>query len=164
MAAWEAARHGKRTWRKSHLAVNPDSSEILASELTTNDQGDTSLVGPLLDQIYRPIASVTANGAYDGDPVYHAIAERQPDAAPAVIIPPRVTAVPCPTADFAPGQRDRHIQLIEDKGRMGWQKAVGNGERSIPETAIFRCKVIMARSLRTRRHLPRRAKPGSRAP
>src|SRR3954469_6931427 len=69
---------GQRTWRKLHLVVDPNSGEILACELTTIEEGDAALVGPLLDQITSPIASVTADGAYDGEPVYRAVAERQP--------------------------------------------------------------------------------------
>jgi hypothetical protein len=38
-------------------------------ELTTTEEGDASLVGLLLDQIDSPIASVTADGAYDGEPI-----------------------------------------------------------------------------------------------
>ena len=83
---------GRRTWRKLHLAVDPTSGEILASELTTSEEGDAALVGPLLGQIAGPIASVTADGAYDGEPVYRAVAERQPDPPAAAIIPPRATA------------------------------------------------------------------------
>jgi len=92
---WLTEAHGergRRTWRKLHLAVDPETGEILASELTTNEEGDASLVGPLLDQITGPIASVTADGAYDGEPVYRAVAARQPDPPVAVIIPPRTTA------------------------------------------------------------------------
>src|SRR3954451_15660251 len=92
------------------LAVNPDSGEILASELTGNEVGDPSMVVPLLDQSPGPLASVTADGAYDGEPVYRAIAARQPQAPPAVILPPRVTAVLSSTVDTAPSRRDRHIQ------------------------------------------------------
>jgi hypothetical protein len=68
---WLTEKHGERgqrTWRKLHLAVDPNSGEILASELTTADEGDASLVGPLLDQVTGPIASVIADGAYDGEP------------------------------------------------------------------------------------------------
>src|SRR5215213_7518760 len=64
---WLAETHGERgqrSWRKLHLAVDPNSGAILASELTSNDEGDAALVGPLLDQIAGPIASVTADGAY----------------------------------------------------------------------------------------------------
>src|SRR5918993_2711543 len=64
---WLVETHGgrgKRTWRKLHLAVDPGSGEILAFELTTSEEGDAALVGPLLGQIASPIASVTADGAY----------------------------------------------------------------------------------------------------
>jgi Transposase DDE domain len=155
---WLAETHGgrgRRTWRKLHLAVDPDSGEILASELTTSEEGDASQVGPLLAQITGPIASVTADGAYDGEPVYRAVAERQPDPPVAVVIPPRVSAVPSPTADTVPSQRDQHLRMIHDKGRMGWQKAVGYGRRSLGETAVFRYKAIIGRRLRART-LPRR--------
>src|SRR5918997_4892444 len=54
---WLVETHGgrgKRSWRKLHLAVDPHSGEILASELTASEEGDASQVGPLLDQIHRP--------------------------------------------------------------------------------------------------------------
>ncbi len=150
---WLVAKHGERsvrTWRKLHLAVDPNTGEILASELTTSKEGDASQVGPLLGQIPGPIASVTADGAYDGDPVYRAVSERQPDPPVAVVIPPRSTAVPSLAASTTPSQRDRHIQMIQAKGRLGWQKAVGYGRRSHAETAMFRYKAIAGSSLRAR--------------
>jgi hypothetical protein len=150
---WLVDKHGergRRTWRKLHLAVDPASGEILASALTTTEAGDAALVGPLLEQITGPIASVTADGAYDGEPVYRAVAERQPDPPVAVVIPPRATAVPSPTADTAPTQRDQHLRVIRQKGRLGWQKAVGYGRRSLGETAVFRYKTIIGRRLRAR--------------
>ena len=150
---WLVAKHGRRggrTWRKLHLAVDPSTGEILASELTTTDEGDAALVGPLLEQITGSIASVIADGAYDGEPIYRAVAERQPDPPVAVIIPPRANAVPSPTADTTPSQRDQHIRTIQDRGRLGWQKAVGYGRRSLGETAMFRYKAIIGRGLRAR--------------
>jgi len=150
---WLVEKHGERgtrTWRKLHLAVDPASGEILASELTTNDEGDASQVGPLLGQLSGPLASVTADGAYDGEPTYRAVAERQPDPPVEVIIPPRSTAVPSPGAGIAPTQRDGHIQMIRDKGRMAWQKTTGYGRRSHAETAMFRYKAIIGSSLRAR--------------
>jgi Transposase DDE domain len=151
--AWLTETQGervRRTWRKLHLAVDPASGAILASELTTAEEGDAALVGPLLDQVDGPIASVTADGAYDGDPVYRAVAARQPDPPAAVIIPPRASAVPGPTAETTPSQRDGHVRMIEDRGRLGWQKAVGYGRRSLAETAVSRYKAIIGRGLRTR--------------
>ena len=150
---WLVAKHGERatrTWRKLHLAVDLSTGEILASELTTSEEGDASQVGPLLDQISGHIALVTADGAYDGDPVYRAVAKRQPDPPMAVIISPRSTAVPSPGAGTMPTQRDQHIQVIQAKGRLGWQKAVNYGRRSHAETAMFRYKAIIGSSLRAR--------------
>jgi len=140
---WLVEKHGERgtrTWRKLHLAVEPSTGEILASELTSNEEGDASQVGPLLGQIPGLLASVTADGAYDGEPVYRAVAERQPGPPVAVVIPPRSTAVPSPDAGTTPSQRDRHIQMIQAKGRLGWQKAVGHGRRSQAERLINRLK------------------------
>jgi hypothetical protein len=89
-------------------------------------------------------------GSYDGEPVYRAVAARQPDPPAAVIIPPRASAVPSPTADTAPSQRDVHLRMIRDRGRLGWQRAVGYGRRALAETAVFRYKAIIGRRLRAR--------------
>ncbi len=150
---WLVEKHGergRRSWRKLHLAVDPSTGEILASELTSNEEGDASQVGPLLEQITGPIASVLADGAYDGEPVYRAVADHQPNPPVTVIIPPRATATPSAAAATTPSQRDEHIQVIRDKGRMGWQKASGYGRRSLGETAMFRYKAIIGRGLRAR--------------
>ena len=40
--------------------------------------------------------------------------------------------------------------MIQDRGRLGWQKAVGYGRRSLGETAVSRYKTIIGRSLRAR--------------
>jgi transposase len=146
---WQREKHGgqgRRTRRKLHLAVDPDTGEILASELTTSEDSDASQVGPLLDQISGPIAVVTADGAYDGEPVYRIIAERDPAAA--VIIPPRSTAVPSDNAETAPTQRDWHLQMIQARGRLGWQKMVNYDRRSLGEVAMMRYKTLIGR----RRH------------
>ena len=81
----------------------------------------------MLDQVEDPVASFTADGAYDHESVYANVAARQPGAD--VVVPPRSTAVPSATAETAPTQRDRHVQLIAEKGRMGWQKASGYNAR-----------------------------------
>src|SRR3954470_953658 len=115
---WHRDKHGvrgPRTWRKLHLAVDATSNTILAATLTTNGEGDASQVGPLLDQTTGPIAAVMADGAYDGEPGYGKVADR--DAAATVVIPPRITAVVGSAAE--PTQRDRHIQAISVQGRLG---------------------------------------------
>ncbi len=148
---WHLEKHGgqaRRTWRKLHLAIDPDSGVILASELTSTEDGDASLVGPLLDQIARPVGTVLADGAYDGEPVYRAVTAHSPAAE--VIIPPRANTVPSDTSGSTPSQRDRHIQLISKRGRLGWQRAVQYGRRSLGEVAMMRYKQLIGRSLRAR--------------
>jgi hypothetical protein len=61
-ASGRQRKHGQRgRWagRKLPWAVNPNSGEILASELTSNEVGDRSLVRPLLDQTASPNSSLT---------------------------------------------------------------------------------------------------------
>ena len=40
--------------------------------------------------------------------------------------------------------------MIRDKSRLGWQRAVGYGRRSLGESAVFRYKAIIGRRLRAR--------------
>jgi hypothetical protein len=118
--------------------------------LTDNGADDAGQVPALLEQIEGEIASVAADGAYDGEPVYRAIAGHQPDPPPDVVIPPRASAVPGTEDAEAQSQRDRHIRLIAEKGRMAWQKATGYGRRSLAEAAVGRYKGIIGPKLRAR--------------
>ena len=152
---WLIEKHGTRTrrsWRKMHIGVDADTGRIVAAELTPNDIDDGSQVGPLLDQVAGPVASVTGDGAYDRTDVYGAVIERHPDAR--VIVPPRSSAVSSAvsseTAETAPTQRDQHLQLIAEHGRMGWQKASGYNRRALAEATIGRFKRVIGDGLRSR--------------
>src|SRR5919199_1725382 len=109
---WDAEKHGRarRSWRKLHLAVDADTGEIVAGTLTDNAADDAGQVPALLGQIDGEIASVMADGAYDGEPVYQAIAGHQPDPVSDIVIPPRASAVPSPENARARSRRDRHIR------------------------------------------------------
>ncbi len=104
----------------------------------------------LLEQVEGEIASVMADGAYDGEPVYRAIEARQPQAPPSIVIPPRRSAVLSSQADTDPSQRDGHIRLIQAQGRSAWRKATEYGKRSLVETAIGRYKALIGPRLRAR--------------
>lgn len=145
---WLDQKHGirsRRRWRKLHLGIDAATDEIVASELTLDDVGDVTEIPELLDQIDADVASLMADGAYDGKAVYDAVAERHPEAA--VIIPPRATAVPNETTTT---QRDRHIADIEKHGRMSWQRSSGYTRRSLVETGMYRYKTIVGRRLHAR--------------
>jgi hypothetical protein len=148
---WLLEKHGTRTrrsWRKLHIGMDAETGQIVAAALTTNDVDDGAQVGSLLGQVSAPVASFTADGAYDQEGVSAAVADRHPDAA--VIVPPRSTAVPSETAETAPTQRDRHLKSITEHGRAAWQKASGYTNRARVEAAIGRFKQVIGDGLRCR--------------
>ncbi len=90
-------QHGpskRRTWRKLHLAVDPDTQEIVAEVLTTNAGHDADQADALLEEVPGEIDSVTADGAFDKWKVYHAIERRgaRPNILPATT--PRSSGTP----------------------------------------------------------------------
>ena len=130
--------------------MDAGTGEIVACLLTDNAADDAGQVPALLKAIEGEIASVVADGAYDGEPVYQAIAGHQPDPPPDIVIPPGASAVLSTENAEAQSQRDRHIRIITEKGRMAWQKATGYGRRSLAETAVGRYKAIIGPKLRAR--------------
>jgi hypothetical protein len=141
--------HRRRAWRKLHLGTDANTGQIVAAELTTHDIDDGSQVGPLLEQVARPVASFTGDGAYDRDDVYSEVTKRHPDAA--VIVPPRSVGVPSAAAETTPTLRDRHLQLIAKRGRIGWQRICGYNWRASVEADIGRFKRVIGDALRCAR-------------
>lgn len=85
---WKVRTHGsgkRRTWRKLHIGIDPETGEILAEEVTGNDQGDTEELPDLLEQVKVPVRKVIADGAYDSVQCHQAIQDKGATA----IIPPR---------------------------------------------------------------------------
>ena len=58
--------------------------------------------------------------------------------------------MPSDTAETAPTQRDRHLRIIQERGRLGWQKAVNYGRRSLGEVAMVRYKTLIGCRLHSR--------------
>jgi hypothetical protein len=78
----------RRAWRKLHLAVDADTGEIVATDLTGRRTGDSARVPALLGQIEHRVASVSADGAYDTKSVYEAAQVMGDGQAVRVLIPP----------------------------------------------------------------------------
>jgi hypothetical protein len=53
------------------------------------------------------------------------------------------------SAETDPTQRDRHIQAIAERGRMGWQRTSGYNARAGAEGAMSRYKRIIGDTLRS---------------
>jgi hypothetical protein len=148
---WKTRKHGqskRRTWRKLHLSVNPDTQEIEAEVLTENGEHDADQVEGLLDQVDGPVNAFYGDGAYDQWKVYGGLAEREIQP----IIPPRKNAKikQHGNSGQSPLPRDEAIRAIRQNGRKSWKKSVGYHRRSLAETAMYRIKSGFGERLKNR--------------
>ena len=148
---WKMRKHGKskrRTWRKLHLAVNPDTHEIEAETLTENSCDDASQVDDLLDQVAGSLEAFYGDGAYDQRKVYETL-EKQGVRA---IIPPRRNAKIWQHGNSGerPLTRDVAIREIRQRGRRQWKERIGYHRRSLSETAMYRMKSCFGDHLKNR--------------
>jgi len=146
---WKARKHGKtkrRTWRKLHLAVNPDTQEIEAEVLSENSGHDADQVDDLLDQIDAPVDAFCGDGAYDQWKVYETLETREIRS----IIPPRHNARIKRHGNSSQPllPRDQAIREIRRTGRKPWKQSVGYHRRSLSETAMHRMKCCFGNKLK----------------
>jgi len=150
---WKVRTHGKskrRTWRKLHVGVDPDSGEIQAVALTENSISDDSMAGPLLEQIDQPIDRFAADGSYDKRKVYNNLNQYAPNAE--VLIPPRKNARIWKHGNSKSERlkRDENLRYIRKHGRKDWKQTSGYHVRSLAETTVFRLKTIFGDQLSAR--------------
>ena len=148
---WKMRKHGKskrRTWRKLHLAINPETQEIEAETLTKNGCDDASQVDPLLDQASPSTRAFYGDGAYDKWKVYHTLEKRGTKA----IIPPQRNAKISQhgNSSQSPLSRDVAIRTIRRRGRRRWKEDIGYHRRSLSETAMYRMKCCFGDHLKNR--------------
>ena len=132
------------------MAVNAETGEVLAAELTNRRTADCARVPGLLDQIDDPVASVTADGANDAGTVYEAARKKGDRHRVRVLIPPIQGAQP--SSSRSPGQweRNRNIRSVRKLGRQEWYASSGYSRRSLVENAVFRYKSILGQRMRSR--------------
>jgi len=131
--------HGTATcqsWRTLPLGVNAGTGQIVASTLTSKDVGRRLPGRPRARPSHGCGGAFTGDRAYGQDRVYASVAERHPEAA--VAVPPRTTAVPSERAEREPTQRDGHLQIIAEHGRMAWQNVSGYNKRAWVEATMSR--------------------------
>jgi hypothetical protein len=148
---WKMRKHGKskrRTWRKLHLAVNPDTHEIEAETLTENSCDDASQVDDLLNQAANKVGGFFGDGAYDKRKTYKILEKRCIRA----IIPPRRNAKIWQHGNSGkrPLSRDAAVREIRRCGRRQWKERVGYHRRSLSETAMYRMKCCFGDHLKNR--------------
>jgi len=145
---WKVKKHGaerRRQWRKLHLAIDAETLEIQAIEVTDNRTGDAVMLPELLAQIAEPIASMATDGAYDTKAVYRAIADRGANA----IIPPRKNGRPWKEDSPGAAMRNACLRAVKRLGRAIWKKWSGYHRRSLVETKMH-CFKLLADKVRAR--------------
>ena len=157
---WKVRSHGvgkRRTWRKLHLAVDSQTGQILANELTKNNISDDAVFSALIDGIdeKEKVISCCADGAYDSKKCYKKCQTENI----------QLKAPPCKRARLHEKvieytSRNKAIRWMRDyikkndadeKGaRKAWKEEIGYHQRSLAETAMYRFKTIVGRILRSR--------------
>ena len=138
-----------RDYRKLHLAVDEQTSDVVACELTSKRAQDASRVAALVGQIERPIASAKADAAYDTGDVYKTLENHRAHRSPTVLIPPRKGAQLALDSAGA-RQRNRNIRARSRVGKRKWYVASGYSRRSKVETTFHRYKAILGSAMRAR--------------
>lgn len=144
---WHQEKHKispKRSWHKLHIAVD-DKHIIHGCDLTDRFIADCQTVETLSEQIDIAVGHVTADGAYDKNPVYENLSKHFGDAD--IVIPPSSNAVYNKNNHK---QRNRSLQEIKTFGRMAWQRIREYGRRNYSELAIQRYKKTLGDKLHAR--------------
>ena len=158
---WKVKIHGAgkhRKWRKFHLALDPESSEIQAMELTSSLVHDASAGSRLLRKIKQDILSVAADGSYDRQNIYEACYDK--GARPVIALRKDAKAGRY-RKDRKSGRwrndllhmkaRDANVRAIQRMGRKQWKQYSNYHRRSLVETAMYRQKQIFGSELHTRK-------------
>lgn len=153
---WKVKQHGvskRRTWRKLHIGMDPDSWEIIIAELTDNGvgSGDGETAKELIKKIPKSVERVFGDGAYDGLGF-----RREVEALGAEpIVPPPKGAIIHQNPDGALEKRNNAILEIlglggDDDARKLWKVLKGYHTRSLVETSMYRIKQLTGSNLRSR--------------
>jgi hypothetical protein len=159
---WKVRQHGKtkrRTWRKVHLAICPDTNEIVMECLTENNVADCSVMVSMSPLIPPSVRRVYGDGAYDTSECRRVLANLGIES----VIPPQKNAV-VQESHNDPWRHFRNDAIAEiaglggdEKARSLWKKLKKYHRRSLAETAMFRLKTLFGGSLKSRTPANQRA-------
>jgi len=179
---WKVRKHGysyRRTWRKTHIAVDFESRDILGVTNTKSNVHDNTQFAPLFNQAkqhYRAssckehckqhrkckmhhkterhhIKAIIGDGAYDSKSNYLLARQEQLE----LITPPPGNATEHLNMYHyqlydTPGweERNQTIRQIEEFGLDGWAADTEYHRRSLVENAFYRLKIIFGSNLKSR--------------
>lgn len=150
---WKVRQHGyskRRRWTKLHIAVDPNTKEIVSEVVTSNKITDSKAFPSILKKIGRPMNTIAADSAYDKKDCYACINAR--GAIP--IIPPQKNAKVKNDPELK--VRNFCIKYIrrlgnDEEARRKWKAESGYHMRSIAENEMFRLKKIFSPTLKSRK-------------
>lgn len=152
---WKVRQHGKskrRRWRKIHLAVCPNSHEIILSKLTESVCADAKVAKQMIKKLPKRTKTMYGDGAYDQEPFYEGLYQQGIKG----IVPPRRKGRLRNTSK-KPWMQDRNDALRaitglgnDNEARKLWKILAGYHRRSLGETAMFRFKKIFGSDFRSR--------------
>ncbi|AQS36672.1 transposase, IS4 family [Shewanella psychrophila] len=142
---WKTRKYGKekrRTWRKLHLAVDANTHEVVAAEVTLVNVADNEVLPTLIKPLRRQIKQVSADGAYDTK-ACHKLLQRK-GCKPT--IPPRSSA-----GFWEDGHpRNEAVRALKNNELAQWKKENDYHLRSLSETAMYRYKQLISPKLSLR--------------
>lgn len=154
---WKVRQHGKskrRTWRKLHLGMDPDSKEIILAEVTGNStgSGDGQIGKKMMNKAPKSAKRIFGDGAYDGAEFRQKI---EKNGAEPIIPPPRGAVIHPDTTDEAIRKRNDAVSEInglggDDQARRIWKILKGYHRRSLAETTMYRIKQLTGGNMRSR--------------
>jgi len=141
---WKVEQHGrekKKKWKKIHVAIDPETQELILTDVTDKNRHDSTMLPLLLNKIKGRLGKVFGDGAYDTKKCYMAIMKRggQP------CIPPRKTARLWKSSEPWALWRNQAVAErrglgLDVEGLRLWKKLRGYGKRSLVETFFSRFK------------------------
>ena len=158
---WKVRKHGaskRRTWRKLHMAVCPDTNEVLFSLITDNSTADCKVYEHFINEAPKSIERSYGDGAYDVESCYKASFQHGSK----LIVPLRRNAVFRENAPTHMQIRNNAYLEIRELGgdkdaRKLWKKLKHYHRRSLAETAMFRMKRIFGDDLKSRKFCRQKA-------
>jgi hypothetical protein len=149
---WKVRKHGyskRRTWRKIHLSINPETQDIVVAELTSNSVTDSQAGETMLGELPQPPEQLTGDGGYDTRSFNQAC---QGLSIAKIVVPPQSNAKIWQHGNCKqpPHPRDENLRCIRKHGRKKWKRIVGYHQRSLVETTVFRFKRMFGSYLQSR--------------
>lgn len=154
---WKRLKHGEsrcQVWKKLHIALDADTLDIVAMDVTDSVRLDGNYLPGLIKQIDAPIAQITGDGAYDKQNCYECAYQR--GAKP--VFPPQHNAreqrnkIKINPALVPRDTLIRRLKSSTDKEEelFSWKKENNYHRRSLVETNMSRMNFIFSDQMRAR--------------